>query len=300
MIKFLKREKTLKAGKITLMLFLSFLVSGVSIKINNESVDSNVIQAYTPNNTEKVSDQDKSNEKVTEAVKEEISQVDSFIQTNEEALRFFANVFDMNYDDVIVKIREANTNGNSVIQNNIGYLVNANNEVYDFGSVDRGILEFFLYLENTYPEMVTYDYQPYTSGNSDYVAALVEYFSYLYPNVDHNVMLSIGAAESGYYTSSSMLYKNNVYGGMSSGGLITYKNIEYGVMSYIKKMSESYYAKGLNTIESIGYVFCPKIENGVKTVSSHWLNLVNKAMNVYTEELHYVSVAQLNDLLYNM
>ena len=82
----------------------------------------------------------------------------------------------------------------------------------------------------------------------------------------------------------------------NQNGLITYKNIEYGVMQYIKKMSEQYYDRGLNTVETIGYVFCPKNVNGVKTVSSHWVNLVNKALAVYNYDIRYVSVAQINDL----
>ena len=64
-------------------------------------------------------------------------------------------------------------------------------------------------------------------------------------------------------------------------------------------MSEQYYAKGLNTIESIGYVFCPRMENGVKVASSHWISLVNKALETYNYEIRYVSISQLNDLANN-
>ena len=55
----------------------------------------------------------------------------------------------------------------------------------------------------------------------------------------------------------------------------------------------------LNTIESIGYVFCPQMINGIKTVSSHWVSLVTKAMETYTYDIRYVSISQLNDLVNN-
>lgn len=294
MKKFLKRDYIIKTSKICLVLVFSLLISGVGIKQTNLSNKHDVITAYTP---AKINDV-KTNEKETDKVKEiEKTKLDKFLEANEEAIRFYANMFDINYDSAIQKIHEINPNKDAIIDNNIAYLVNENNEPYDFGNVDRGILEFFLYIESAFPEMVSDEYIPY-AGSAEYVEALVEYFSSLYPNVDHKLMLSIGAAESGYYTSSTMLAKNNIYGGMGQGGLITYKNIEYGVMKYIKKMSESYYGKGLDTPEKIGFVFCPKTENGVKVVSPHWLKLVNQALGQYTYEIRYVSIAQLNDLLY--
>lgn len=291
MIKFLKREKIIKISKICLVLVLSLTLSGVGIKQNGLTNKSDVITAYTSTKL------DENKKEIAKPVANTKTKLEEYLENNEETIRFFANMFDMDYDTVINKIKEINPNSDNIIDNNIGYLVNEHNEPYDFGSIDKSILELFLYLENTYPDMVTYDYAPY-SGSTEYVEALVEYFSSLYPNVDPKLMLSIGAAESGYYTSGTMLAKNNVYGGMGSRGLITYKNIEYGVMSYIKKMSESYYAKGLDTPEKIGYVFCPKTENGVKIVSPHWLKLVNRALEKYTYDIRYVSVAQLNDLLY--
>lgn len=231
---------------------------------------------------------------VEEQKEEEKETIDTFITNNEEQLRFYSNVFSINYDDAVAKLRERNANVDQLNYNNIG-LIGDENEIYTYSSVDRGILEYFLYLEKNNPELVNKVYVP-CDKDAEYIEALVEYFSSLYPNVDHKLMLSIAAAESGYFTAGGMLAKNNIYGGMGNGGLISYHNIEYGVLMYIKKMSEDYYDKGLNTKESIGYVFCPKVENGVKTVSSHWISLVNKALERYTFDLRYVSVAQLNDL----
>ena len=37
-----------------------------------------------------------------------------------------------------------------------------------------------------------------------------------------------------------MLSANNIYGGMSGGSLIRHDTIEYGVLSYVRMMSEKY------------------------------------------------------------
>ena len=58
---------------------------------------------------------------------------------------------------------------------------------------------------------------------------LIQYFADIYDNVDKQTILGIGAAESGYYKVKYMLKNNNIYGGMSSKGLIRHNNIELGV-----------------------------------------------------------------------
>lgn len=293
MIKILKNDKLIKIGQCTLVLFITFLFSGASIKELSNSNEEKQIAKYASTDTTQ------NNVLKTNINGEEsLENIEAFLITNKEQLLFYSKMFDMDYNAVEGKIREINPEENKIVANNIGLIKDADGNIKQYDNVDRGILELFLYLEENYPEMITKSHRP-SNVKAEYIEALVEYFSYVYGNVDHHVMLSIGAAESGYYTAKTMLSKNNVYGGMGSSGLISYSNIEYGVMSYIKKMSESYYDKGLNTIESIGYVFCPRMENGVKTVSSHWIKLVNKAMDQYTHEIRYVSVAQLNDLINN-
>ena len=120
------------------------------------------------------------------------------------------------------------------------------------------------------------------SGESDYIEKLIMYYTQIYTNVDTTTALSIGAAESGYYKVKYMLRKNNVYGGMSSNGLIRHENIEIGVLKYIRMLSKNYYGKGLTTLESIGRVYCPVYnEYGNKIASPHWINLVNTAKSKY-------------------
>ena len=91
-----------------------------------------------------------------------------------------------------------------------------------------------------------------------------------------------------------MLRLNNIYGGMSSKGLIKYNNIELGVLTYVRMMSRNYYAKGLTNMYSIGKVYCPTYENSTKIASPHWISLINKALTKY--ELYNFNI-ELKDIL---
>ena len=79
---------------------------------------------------------------------------------------------------------------------------------------------------------------------------------------------------------------NNIFGGMSSTGLIKYNNIEYGVLSYVKLMSERYYAKGLDTVESIARVYNPN--------STTWTTNVKNTANKFN---NYENITNLNTLM---
>ena len=49
--------------------------------------------------------------------------------------------------------------------------------------------------------------------------------------------------------------------------LIQHENIEIGVLKYVRLLSKNYYGKGLTTLNSIGRIYCPIInENGAKEV----------------------------------
>ena len=92
-----------------------------------------------------------------------------------------------------------------------------------------------------------------------------------------------------------MLHNNNIYGGMSRNGLIKHENIEIGVLKYIRLLSKNYYGNGLTTLESIGRVYCPVInEQGNKIASPHWINLVNNAARKYE---NYTGEITIKDIL---
>ena len=119
------------------------------------------------------------------------------------------------------------------------------------------------------------------------------YFSKLYNNVDFSIAAAIVQIESGY-TVQSMLNKNNVFGGMSGGGLIKYKNIEYGILSYVKLLSDGYFGKGLTTVEDIGRVYNPTYnENGVKIAKPSWVSKVNNAMTEFVNVNTEISIEEV-------
>ena len=172
--------------------------------------------------------------------------INYYIAQNEKELIFFSKMFGYNYDFIKEDIIRKSEGIENINETNIASLKN-------------------------------------NSGNSDYVEKLIIYFSNIYQNVDTDIALSIGAAESGYYTVKFMLGKNNVYGGMSNSGLIRHDNIELGVLSYVKMLSKNYFGKGLTTPASIGRVYCPTTnEYGNRIASPHWINLVNTAKSKYS------------------
>ena len=223
--------------------------------------------------------------------------LDYYINENLDTIKFFAKAFDYQLEDVIylLKVREKeNTEFN---ETNIGYLKDSEGNLKTFDSFEYGLIEFFYDLNENYKEYRHVNYEPYY-GNSDYVERLIMYYTQIYTNVDRTTLLSIGAAESGYYKVRFMLKYNNVYGGMSSKGLIKHNNIELGVLSFVRMMSKNYYGKGLNTVPSIGRIYCPVFEDGVKKASSHWIGLVNTAKRKYSSYTDIITIEELiNDTI---
>ena len=219
--------------------------------------------------------------------------IEYYISENESALTFFAKAF--RFDIEFVKedlIKRAETIG-ELEPTNIGSLVNKNGELKTFENIEYGIVEYFYDLSRRHPEKINKNVVPYT-GDSDYVEKLIIYYTGIYTNVDTSIALSIGAAESGYYKVKYMLKRNNVYGGMSSNGLIHYENIEIGVLKYIRLLSKNYFGKGLTTVNTIGRVYCPIInEYGNKVASPHWINLVNTARNKYNNYNYEITIEDI-------
>ena len=219
--------------------------------------------------------------------------LDYYLEEKKDTIAFFAKTFGYNYNDVIKDLQTKNDKEEIFLMTNIGFLKNKNNELLNFENFEYGLIEYFYNLNKTKTLKRTNKYIPY-SGSASYVENLIMYYSTIYTNVDQTLMLSIGAAESGYYQVKYMLKKNNVYGGMSTNGLIRHDNIELGVLSYIRMMSRNYYAKGLTTKAAIGKVYCPVFENGVKKASSHWINLVTTAENKYQNHKNKINI---NDII---
>lgn len=227
------------------------------------------------------------NEVILAGPKEEVTveqrEVDRYITTYADELEFFADTFGVDYEEIILDLRKRYDNSEQEFEpTNIGFLLNKKGTVKTYSSTERGIVEYFYDYVEKHPKSINKKREPY-SGSAEYIENLIIYYTtHIYPNVDTATALSIGAAESGYYKVKFMKRANNVHGGMSSGKLIKYRNIEYGVLSYIRLLSKSYYGKGLNTIERIGRKYCPKYDDyGNKIASPHWIKLVSAAMKKY-------------------
>lgn len=234
--------------------------------------------------------------KVNEIKKEKkqiVYDLDYYIETNKETISFFSKMFDFNLDDIIFDLKNREKENTIFLSTNLGYLKDDNGNLKIYNNLEYGLIEYFYDLIKNNSKLRHSNYEPY-NGSADYVEKLVMYFSSIYSNVDMVSLLSIGAAESGYYKVAFMLRYNNVYGGMGSNGLIKHNNIELGVLSFVRMMSRNYYGKGLTTLSSIGSVYCPSYENGYKTASSHWINLVNTAKNKYKD---YQANITINDLI---
>lgn len=218
-----------------------------------------------------------------------------YIEEQSNILTFLSNAFGFEIDFVKENIIERSKNAIEIEPTNIGSLIDENGVLIKYNNSEYGAVEYFYYLVESHPEKRNIKEVPY-SGSSDYVEKLIMYYTTkVYTNVDTTLALSIGAAESGYYQVKYMLNRNNVYGGMSSNGLIRHENIEIGILKYIRMLSRNYYDKGLTDKYSIGRVYCPVFdEYGNKIASPHWINLVNKASAKYAE---YTGEITIKDIL---
>ena len=194
--------------------------------------------------------------------------LDEFITSNSNTFEFYCKTFGIKLEDLKKSILDSNKE-NRLNKNDLG------NTGKNYESLDKNLIDYLFSLKNTNPKLFN---QKYSNGNNyskEYVYSLVDYYSTIYDNVDAKTLKAIAYIESGNLNSNYMLKSNNIYGGMSSNGLIKYKNIEYGVLSYVKLMSEKYYAKGLTTIETIA--------NKYNLGSKSWISNVKSSLSKFKD-----------------
>lgn len=200
-----------------------------------------------------------------------------YIDENIEIINFLADVFKINSDTLVDRLKNDYQNIN----------------LSDVENLEYTLIEYLLALEESEKELFDNSIEP-CDDSKEYIITLLKYFSGIYNNVDFNIAAAIAQIESGY-TASTMLSKNNVFGGMAGGSLIRYKNIEYGILSYIKLLSDGYFGKGLTTVEAIGRVYNPIFnESGVKIANPSWVSKVNNAIEEFIVMDTNVSI---NDVL---
>lgn len=160
---------------------------------------------------------------------------------------------------------------------------------------DKELLTFIINLEKDKPELFKREYS-YEVKSKEYIYGLVEYFVSIYDNVDLDIAKAICYLESGNLNAKSMLKKNNIFGGMKNGKVIKYSSIEYGVFKYVSLLSNSYYSKGLNTVESIGKKYNPLIVNGKSVANPDWVRNVKSIQKKFSSEVSIKSIDKLLEL----
>jgi hypothetical protein len=86
-----------------------------------------------------------------------------------------------------------------------------------------------------------------------------------------------------------MLSKNNIYGGMNNSKLLSYKNLSYGILTYVKLMNDKYYNIGLTNLGSIAKKFNPG--------HPEWITNVKSVMSKFDNSTDIKSLDELNVIM---
>ena len=204
-------------------------------------------------------------------------EIDNFIKENETTINFFSKTFGISVDNL----------KQEMINNNKGKIFNSKDSL-NLGvevSLDKQLTIYLSYLEKEKPELFKRDNNNGNDYTKEYVYALISYFANIY-DVDFSTLAGIAYIESGNLNAKYMMSCNNVYGGMSSSGLIKHENIEYGIFRFVSLVANRYVAKGLTTPELIGSKYAPGNDT--------WAAKVNVAKKKFID---YEQKTNLEDIL---
>ena len=208
--------------------------------------------------------------------------LDSLIDNNKETFEFYTKMFGIKLSDLKESI--IRDNGDKRLNHN-----DIGNTDSDYETLDKNLIDYLLNLKEKNPKLFNQEYVSGTTYSKEYIYGLIDYFASFYSNVDAKTLKAIAYIESGNLNSNYMVKNNNIYGGMASNGLIKYKNIEYGVLSYVKMMSKGYYGKGLTTIDKIA----KKYNLGSKT----WISNVKSALKRVSDTNEDININTLTSLI---
>lgn len=189
----------------------------------------------------------------------------NFISENDEIIVFLAKVFQIKEE----KLKENIIKDYPILK------------LDDSSNTELSLINYLFSLENKQKSLFSKKTTK-CRDSEEYMLALIKYFSDIYENVDYTIAAGIAKIESNY-SAKGMLNKNNIFGGLSNGKLIKYRNIEYGILKYIDLLSKGYFKKGLTDIEAIGKVYNPIIKNGKKIANPNWVKNVTNATQEYIE-----------------
>ncbi len=200
----------------------------------------------------------------------------AFLEENSQTIAFYAKAFRINLDTLKEHIFK-------------------DYDLFfkDSTMVDKALIDYLFTLEKSDKNLFNNTILS-SFPDKEYMLNLIKYFTNIYQNVDFATAAAIARIESGY-RAQYMIQNNNIFGAMANGKLIKYKTIEYGILKYIKLLSENYYGKGLTTISEIGRVYNPIInENGLKQANPNWVYNVTKVTEEYE---NFTSNPKVEDLL---
>lgn len=99
------------------------------------------------------------------------------------------------------------------------------------------------------------------------------------------LVVAISRHETGNWTSSAFKNRNNFGGMMCKTGLATYKTFDEGLDKFTTLLNDYYFAKGRNTIEKIGAIYCPVgAKNDPNGLNRHWIPRVTEYYNDYLKK----------------
>lgn len=94
------------------------------------------------------------------------------------------------------------------------------------------------------------------------------------------ISIAISKWETGNYTSSAFLNKNNFGGVMCNSGLRSYSSQEEGLIHFLTNLKNNYFDIGLTTIETIGSKYCPiGAANDPTGLNKNWIPGVTQKLN---------------------
>lgn len=95
--------------------------------------------------------------------------------------------------------------------------------------------------------------------------------------VDYNRMLAIMYQETGQFTSSAFINKNNPAGLMTSNGVKKFKTKEQGIVEAVLNVYFRFYQKNKTSVEEMGRVYCPiNAKNDPTGMNASWIPGVKK------------------------
>lgn len=200
-------------------------------------------------------------------VEEEIS---DFINNNIDTFNFYAETFEIDINSLKEQIVYDNMNNifNSYDIGNTGIIYN---------SLDKNLIDYLFHLEKVNIKLFKNTHYNGSIYTKDEIYNTLNKFCNIFGNVDYSLLAGIVYIETGNLNAQSMLNFNNIYGGLNNGNLIKYKNMNYGILTYVKLMSEKYYNQGLTTVESIAKKFNPG--------HGEWIIKVKKAMLFFEKDI---------------